>query len=77
MGGWPVGYSLSRRDAIQGPERKPRERSGLCHTEGWMMIDDANPLVDNTGLVTGVAAGSTKLTAALFGVSCQDTVTVA
>lgn len=42
-----------------------------------MMIDDANPLVDNTGLVTGVAAGSTKLTAALFGVSCQSTVTVA
>nr|DAM20015.1 MAG TPA: hypothetical protein [Caudoviricetes sp.] len=33
--------------------------------------------MDNTGLVTGVAAGSTKLTAALFGVSCQSTVTVA
>lgn len=42
-----------------------------------MMIDDVNPLVDNTGLVTGAAAGSTKLTAALFGVSCQGTVTVA
>lgn len=43
MGGWPVGYSLSRRDARQGPERNPRERSGLCHTGGWMMIDGANP----------------------------------
>lgn len=41
-----------------------------------MMINDANPLVDSTGLVTGVVAGSTKLTAALFGVSCQGTVTV-
>lgn len=42
-----------------------------------MMIDDAKPLVDNAGLVTGVAAGSTKLTATLFGVSYQGTVTVA
>lgn len=42
-----------------------------------MMIVDANPLVDNTGLVTGVAAGPPKLTAALFGVSCQGPVTVA
>jgi hypothetical protein len=42
-----------------------------------MMIDDANPLVDDTGLVTGVAAGSAKLTAALFGVGGQGTVTVA
>ena len=42
-----------------------------------MMIDDASPLVDDTGLVTGVAAGFTKLTAALFGVSCQGSVTVA
>lgn len=42
-----------------------------------MMIDDANPLVDNTGPVTGVAAGSTRLTAALFGVGGQGTVTVA
>lgn len=33
--------------------------------------------VNNTGLVTGVATGSIKLTAALFGVSGQGTVTVA
>nr|DAM33418.1 MAG TPA: hypothetical protein [Caudoviricetes sp.] len=32
----------SRCDTGQGPERKPRERSGLCHTGGWVMIDDAN-----------------------------------
>nr|DAR57579.1 MAG TPA: UBX domain-containing protein [Caudoviricetes sp.] len=43
MRGWPVGYSLSRCDTGQGPERKPRERSGSCHTGGWMMIDDVNP----------------------------------
>jgi hypothetical protein len=42
-----------------------------------MMIDDANPLVDDTGLVAGVAAGFTRLTAALFGVGCRGTVTVA
>lgn len=41
------------------------------------MIGDANPLAHKTGLVTGVAAGSIKLTAALFGVSGQGTVTVA
>lgn len=43
----------------------------------WTSAATATAKVDNTGLVTGVAAGSTKLTAALFGVSGQGTVTVA
>lgn len=43
----------------------------------WTSAAAATATVDNTGLVTGVAAGSTKLTAALFGVSGQGTVTVA
>lgn len=43
----------------------------------WTSAATAMATVDNTGLVTGVAAGSTKLTAALFGVSGQGTVTVA
>lgn len=43
----------------------------------WTSVATATATVDNTGLVTGVAAGSTKLTAALFGVSGQGTVTVA
>lgn len=43
----------------------------------WTSAVTATATVDNTGLVTGVAAGSTKLTAALFGVSGQGTVTVA
>lgn len=43
----------------------------------WTSAATATATVDNTGLVTGVAAGSTKLTAALFGVSGQGTVTVA
>lgn len=43
----------------------------------WTSVATATATVDNTGLVTGVAAGSTKLTAALFGVSGQGAVTVA
>ena len=43
----------------------------------WTSAATATATVDNTGLVTGVAAGSAKLTAALFGVSGQGTVTVA
>jgi hypothetical protein len=43
----------------------------------WTSAATATATVDNTGLVTGVAAGSTKLTAALFGVSGQGTVAVA
>ena len=43
----------------------------------WTSAATTTATVDNTGLVTGVAAGSTKLTAALFGVSGQGTVTVA
>lgn len=43
----------------------------------WTSAATATATVDNTGLVTGVAAGSTELTAALFGVSGQGTVTVA
>lgn len=43
----------------------------------WTSAAIATATVDNTGLVTGVAAGTTKLTAALFGVSGQGTVTVA
>lgn len=43
----------------------------------WTSDVTATATVDNTGLVTGVAAGSTKLTAALFGVSGQGAVTVA
>lgn len=43
----------------------------------WTSAATATATVDNTGLVTGVVAGSTKLTAALFGVSGQGTVTVA
>lgn len=43
----------------------------------WTSAATATATVDNTGLVTGVAAGSTKLTAALFGVSGQGIVTVA
>ena len=43
----------------------------------WTSAAIATATVDNTGLVTGVATGSTKLTAALFGVSGQGTVTVA
>lgn len=43
----------------------------------WTSAATTTATVNNTGLVTGVAAGSTKLTAALFGVSGQGTVTVA
>lgn len=43
----------------------------------WTSAATATATVDNTGLVTGVAAGSTELTAALFGVSGQGTVAVA
>lgn len=43
----------------------------------WTSAATATATVDNAGLVTGVAAGSAKLTAALFGVSGQGTVTVA
>lgn len=43
----------------------------------WTSAATATATVDNTGLVAGVAAGSTKLTAALFGVSGQGSVTVA
>lgn len=43
----------------------------------WTGADTTTATVDNTGLVTGVAVGSTKLTATLFGVSGQGTVTVA
>ena len=43
----------------------------------WTSAATAMATVDNTGLVTGVAAGPAKLTAALFGVSGQGTVTVA
>ena len=42
----------------------------------WTSTAAATATVDNTGLVTGVAAGSTELTAALFGVSGQVAVTV-
>lgn len=43
----------------------------------WTSAATATATVDNTGLVTGVAAGSAELTAALFGVNGQGTVTVA
>lgn len=43
----------------------------------WTSTATETATVNNTGLVTGVAAGSTELTAALFGVSGQGTVTVA
>lgn len=43
----------------------------------WTSAATATATVDNTGLVTGVTTGSTKLTAALFGVSGQGAVTVA
>ena len=43
----------------------------------WTSSATAKATVDNTGLVTGVAAGSAELTAALFGVSGQGTVSVA
>lgn len=43
----------------------------------WTSAATTTATVDNTGLVTGVAAGPTQLTAALFGVSGQGTVTVA
>lgn len=43
----------------------------------WTSAATATATVNNTGLVTGVAAGSTKLTAALFDVSGQGAVTVA
>ena len=43
----------------------------------WTSATIATATVDNTGLVTGVGAGSVELTAALFGVSGQGTVTVA
>lgn len=42
----------------------------------WTSVDTATATVDDTGLVTGVAHGSAKLTAALFGVSGQGDVTV-
>lgn len=42
----------------------------------WTSAATAKATVDNTGLVTGVAVGSADLTAALFGVSGQGTVTV-
>lgn len=43
----------------------------------WTSAATATATVDNTGLVTGVATGSAELTAALFGVNGQGTVTVA
>lgn len=43
----------------------------------WTSTATAKATVDNTGLVTGVATGPAKLTAALFGVSGQGGVTVA
>lgn len=43
----------------------------------WTSSATATATVDNTGLVNGVVAGSAKLTAALFGISGQGTVTVA
>lgn len=43
----------------------------------WTSDTTATATVGNTGLVTGVTAGTAKLTAALFGVSGQGTVTVA
>lgn len=43
----------------------------------WTSAAAATATVGNTGLVTGVATGSAELTAALFGVSGQGTVTVA
>lgn len=43
----------------------------------WTSSATATATVNNTGLVTGVAAGSTELTAALFGVSGRGGVTVA
>lgn len=43
----------------------------------WTSGDTATATVSNTGLVTGVAAGPAKLTAALFGVSGRGDVTVA
>lgn len=42
----------------------------------WTSADTATATVDNTGLVAGMATGSAKLTAALFGVSGQGDVTV-
>lgn len=43
----------------------------------WTSGDTAKATVSNTGLVTGVAAGPARLTAALFGVSGRGDVTVA
>lgn len=43
----------------------------------WTSAATATATVDNTGLVTGVAVGSAELSAALFSVSGQGTVTVA
>lgn len=43
----------------------------------WTSAATATATVDNTGLVTGVVAGSADLTAALFSVSGRGTVTVA
>ena len=43
----------------------------------WTSTAAATATVDNTGLVTGVAVGSARLTATLFGVSGQGAVTVA
>lgn len=42
----------------------------------WTSAAMSTATVNNTGLVTGVAAGNTKLTAALFDVRGQGTVTV-
>lgn len=43
----------------------------------WTSAATATATVDNTGLVTGMSSGDTRLTAALFGVSGQGAVTVA
>lgn len=52
-------------------------RIDVTKQAAWTSAATATATVDNTGLVTGVAAGSAELTAALFGVSGQGTVTVA
>lgn len=52
-------------------------RIDVTKQAAWTSAATATATVDNTGLVTGVAAGSAKLAAALFGVSGQGTVTVA
>lgn len=52
-------------------------RIDVTKQAAWTSATTATATVDNTGLVTGVAAGSAELTAALFGVSGQGTVTVA